>query len=177
MNINLEKYRKHHWFEDEEGNMYDPINDKPLPKDKEYFTYHVIHPCIYSETLTEYTYHPKHIHKDNSLYQAMLNFKWFRKWMFRRMKKIGASMTFQDIFTSHTAFNGGSKCIVAMVNSGDYTLSEAIYVYCNSCSRCMNVLERKYLGEDYGYEEFSEEWFKCNTECEWCKNLGDGKNP
>ena len=170
MKINLEKYKKYHWFEDKEGNVYDAVGVEPLPDDKDYFIYHVIESCVYSETLIEYSYHPKHLHEDNSFYQAMLHFKWFRNYMFRKMKKRKDQMTFLDIATFNTTFNAGSDCIVAMVNSGDYTLGEAIYVYCHSCERCENVLERKYLGEEYGYEEYSEQWKNCNTECEWCKD-------
>ena len=40
----------------------------------------------------------------------------------------------------------------------------------------MNVLLYKYLDGKDGYEEFSEEWQKCNTVCDWCKDLGDGKS-
>lgn len=67
--------------------------------------------------------------------------------------------------------HGNGKLIVAMVNSGDYELDEALAVYANACERCANVLWNKYLPEVDGYPEFSEEWKKCNTECDFCRGL------
>ena len=57
-----------------------------------------------------------------------------------------------------------------MVNSGDFTLEQAIWVYANSCERCMNALCYKYLNGADGYPEYSEEWKKCNTFCDFCKD-------
>ena len=64
----------------------------------------------------------------------------------------------------------------AMVNSGDFTLEQAIYVYANSCERCMNSLLYKYLDGKDGYPEYSEEWKKCNTQCDFCINEGENNN-
>ena len=64
---------------------------------------------------------------------------------------------------------------MAMVNSGDYTLQEALVVYSTACERCTNVLAYKYLNGADGYEEYSDEWKKCNTECDFCKNKEDTK--
>lgn len=64
---------------------------------------------------------------------------------------------------------------MAMVNSGDYTLQEALVVFSTACERCMNVLTYKYLNGADGYEEYSDEWEKCNTECDFCKNKEDAK--
>ena len=58
---------------------------------------------------------------------------------------------------------------LALANSGDYTLSEAIIIAAKSCERCMNVLANKY-GLDWGYDEGSEKWNKCGTSCEFCEN-------
>ena len=70
-----------------------------------------------------------------------------------------------------TSIGGGNQdVIMAMVNSGDYTLQEALVVYSTACERCMNVLAYKYLNGTDGYEEYSDEWKKCNTECDFCKN-------
>jgi hypothetical protein len=67
------------------------------------------------------------------------------------------------------AFNSGwsESLVLAMVNSGDYTLSEAIIIAARCCERCMNALAYKY-GLDWGYEEYSEEWQKCGTSCKFC---------
>ena len=73
-------------------------------------------------------------------------------------------------FCSHIGRSNG-KLIIAMVNSGDYELDEALVIYANACERCMNVLWNKYLPEMDGYPEFSEEWKQCNTECDFCKGL------
>lgn len=57
---------------------------------------------------------------------------------------------------------------LAMANSGDWKLSDAILIAANSCERCMNALAHKY-GLKWGYPEFGEEWRKCGTECDFCK--------
>lgn len=70
---------------------------------------------------------------------------------------------------------GNQDVIMAMVNSGDYTLQEALVVYSTACERCMNVLAYKYLNGADGYEEYSDDWKKCNTECDFCKIKEDTK--
>lgn len=59
--------------------------------------------------------------------------------------------------------------ILAMTNSGEYTLPEAIAVSEEACERCSNVLAYNYLNGEDGYVEGSEEWLKCNTECRFCR--------
>ena len=56
------------------------------------------------------------------------------------------------------------------MDSGDYELDEALVINATACERCSNVLDRKYLGKEYGYEEYSEEWQKCGTVCQFCKD-------
>ena len=63
------------------------------------------------------------------------------------------------------------RLAVAMVNSGDYELTDALGVLAHCCERCLNVLWNKYLPEEDGYEEFSEEWHKANTVCDFCRDL------
>lgn len=78
------------------------------------------------------------------------------------------------VLTSCTHLSRESgKLAVAMVNSGDYDLSDALAVLAQCCERCCNVLWNKYLPEEDGYEELSEEWYKANTVCEFCKDLGN----
>ena len=43
-------------------------------------------------------------------------------------------------------------------------------VFANACERCTNVLLHKYLNGADGYEEYSEEWKKANTVCDWCRD-------
>lgn len=66
--------------------------------------------------------------------------------------------------------SGCEKTILEMANSGDYTLSEALYLLSQCCERCTNVLIYKYINGEDGYPEYSEEWHKCNTVCRFCKN-------
>lgn len=75
----------------------------------------------------------------------------------------------REIFEGHITWND-DKTILGMVNSGDYTLSEAILVYTMACERCMNVLAYKYTNGKDGYPEHSDEWKKCGTSCKFCKN-------
>ena len=64
---------------------------------------------------------------------------------------------------------------MAIANSGDYSLTEAIIIAATSCERCMNVLALKY-GLNWGYEEGSEEWEKVGTSCQFCEdNVDDDK--
>ena len=63
---------------------------------------------------------------------------------------------------------GSEELILAMTNSGDYTLEEALAVYANACERCMNVLWYKYTDGKEGYAEYSEKWKKANTFCDFC---------
>ena len=64
---------------------------------------------------------------------------------------------------------GNQDVILAMANSGEYTLVEAIALYASCCERCMNALAYEYLDGQEGYEEYSDEWKKCNTVCRYCK--------
>ena len=79
--------------------------------------------------------------------------------------------------TWRTHIGGGNQnVLLAMANSGDYTLSEAIAVWANACERCMNVLAYKYLNGSDGYPEYSDEWKKCHTRCAYCREE-DNENP
>ena len=64
---------------------------------------------------------------------------------------------------------GNEDVVLAMANSGDYSLSEAIAVFGNACERYMNVLAYKYLNGADGYPEYSEEWKKANIVCDFCR--------
>lgn len=78
--------------------------------------------------------------------------------------------TYKHLGDINTHISGGNeKTILAMANSGDYTLGEAIMLWANACERCMNVLEFKYSGGVDGYAEHSNEWKRCGTECEFCR--------
>ena len=70
--------------------------------------------------------------------------------------------------STHLSRESG-RLAVAMVNSGDYDLYDALGVLANACERCINVLWDKYLPGEDGYPEYSEEWKKCNTVCDFCR--------
>lgn len=55
-----------------------------------------------------------------------------------------------------------------LANSGEYTLSESIIVTATCCERCMNALAHRY-GLEWGYPEYSKDWYKTNTECDFCR--------
>ena len=87
-------------------------------------------------------------------------------WFYGENRKKEAKPDFT--FTCHIG-RGNEDVLLAMANSGDYTLSEAIAVWANACERCMNVLTYKYLNGKDGYPEFGDEWKKCNTVCAYCR--------
>jgi hypothetical protein len=89
--------------------------------------------------------------------------KWWKPWG-RKWEATGSRVAF-----SSSTNIGDERIILAMANSGDYTLKEAIIAYSEACERCSNVLWHKYTNGAEGYIEGSEEWKKCNTRCKWCK--------
>lgn len=161
MNIDLSQF-KSFWFEDMDGRKYDEYEQ--IPEGTRFgVTYHIAWPCRFTETIDSYAYHPK-----NKFIQFLCRNEKFYRWISK-----GKPLTFEHIMTGEITYNSkwSQDCIVAMVNSGDYTLEQAIWVYVNSCERCMNVLLYKYLGGKEGYPEFSEEWKKSNTVCQFCKDI------
>lgn len=169
MRIDLKDLEMFHWYEDDYGNRYEceglrnNLPDEPL-------TYRVVHVNDVNDEFISYDYHPEYRHPDSHLYQAMLHFPWFYRLMYRRMKKRKEPKTFKHSYQLTTTWSGGQDVILAMVNSGDYTLREAIFIYTRACERCMNVLAYKYLNGKDGYAEGSNEWQKCNTVCDFCKD-------
>ena len=89
-----------------------------------------------------------------------------------RIRKDGGYGEKNRVMTGCTHLSRESgKLAVAMVNSGDYDLSDALAILAQACERCVNVLWNKYLPDEDGYEEFSEEWHKANTVCDFCRDL------
>lgn len=188
--FNLSRLERGHWFEDNEGNVYlDPsfhLDSEQLPDGKLF--YYAIHPCVYSEEVAIYDYHPEDYHTSNHFYQAMLQFPWFKNWMKKRMAKSDRyTRTYKHLLTDTSSIGIVSQeLIFAMVESGDYNLAEAFYIVGRSCERCLNVLIYKYLadwthlnrlrkvlGDDYsdtGYAKYSQAWHDAGTSCEFCKN-------
>jgi hypothetical protein len=84
---------------------------------------------------------------------------WPKKWEGYGSKKV---------VSFHSGYSEGLA--LAIANSGDYTLSEAIIISAISCERCMNALAYKY-GLDWGYEEGREKWEKAGTSCQFCEKF------
>ena len=72
----------------------------------------------------------------------------------------------REIYSATSSWS--EDLVLAIANSGDYSLSASIIIAATSCERCMNVLAHKY-GLDWGYEEGSEDWKKTNTSCQFCE--------
>lgn len=153
MKINFEKLEKKFWFEDEEGNEV----SKEDPKAR---YYRHSFPLELHEYLDEYCYHPKN---------PIIKFLCRKSRKFHQWVGKGKDKTFKTILDCRTTWSGGQDVILAMANSGEFTLEKAIWVYANSCERCMNVLAHKYLNGADGYEEYSDEWKKCGTVCDFCR--------
>lgn len=70
--------------------------------------------------------------------------------------------------------------ILAIANSGDYTLGESVILVAECCERCLNAISYKYTKGKEGYPEGSDEWKRCGTVCTFCKDIkekekhGDG---
>ena len=173
MHINYTKLNKKHWFEDSDGNeimtkenTFDQVQDiiKREISDSDNVFYKRCFPMELRESIDEYCYHPT-----NGLV------KWLCKKnnCFYRLVSKGKDRTFKNIMTVTHSFGGdlSQRCIVAMVNSGNFTLEQAIWVFGNSCERCTNVLLYTYLNGEDGYEEYSDEWKKSGGSCAFCWGL------
>lgn len=152
MKIDLTELKRHYWFEDCEGHVVEKDDPKAA-------VYRYCFPLTLYDEFYSYDYHPK-----NPIVRLLCR----NHFLYRLISKNRAK-TFRPMAVFHTTYGSGSDCIVAMVNSGDYTLEEAIWVYAKSCERCMNALCYKYLYGADGYPEHSEEWNKCNTVCDFCR--------
>ena len=158
MKIDFSKLEKKCWFEDENGNVVERDNSNAC-----YYKHSF--PLEIHEYIDEYCYHPQN---------PIVKFLCRKNQRFYKWISNGKPKTFRTILDGRTTFGCGQECIVAMVNSGDFTLEQAIWTYANSCERCMNVLEYKYTNGKEGYAEYSEEWKRCNTVCDFCKDEEGG---
>ena len=143
MKIDKNRLKLGIWYEGKNGEYipYDGANFDP-PKDA--YTYHASFPLEVSEKI--------YIVRDEN------------------GKIVDKPFNERHLMTG-TSSIGRCTCdvILAMANSGDYTLPEAIAVYSNACERCMNVLTYKYLNGKRGYPEYSEQWERCGTVCDFCR--------
>lgn len=163
MKIDYAKLEKKHWFEDEHGNEIPEEDvDKVIGEGNRAVFYRHCFPLELHDYIDEYCYHPEN---------PIIKFLCRKSQRFYNWISVGKERTFKTILDGRTSFGGkwAQDCIVAMVNSGDFTLEQAIWRFANSCERCMNSLLYKYLDGKDGYPEYSEEWRKCNTECDFCR--------
>ncbi len=187
MKIDKSKLKVGIWYEDENGNVYRNSDGGcgERPNDK-CTSYHTCFPLSVSEDVSMY-YDNKETCKHPLKYRKRTG-GWVKgikgcKCTNCGKEKVGKSSipfalmpwkpgcdTYHLITGNRSLSDLSGKCVVAMVNSGDYTLSEALVVMATSCERCMNVLLYKYLNGEDGYEEYSEEWKKANTVCDFCRD-------
>lgn len=137
--MKIDKKELNRWFWFEDENG-EVIEGEDITDNEQYATYHSLNPLRLSEEISTFNYD-----KEKGC---------------RRYKYLG---------TFNTSFATMQDVIIAMVNKGDYTLGEAIMLCATCCERCMNVLAYKYLDGKDGYAEYSEEWYKVNTVCKFCK--------
>jgi len=166
MNINKADLNRFHWYEDENGNIIDIADDgstSEVVRNGYGITYHSLFPLEITEHIDSYCWKPK-----TRLQKFLCKFKPLYRLL---EKKHHTEKTFNHLVDFNTHIGGGNQdVIMAMVNSGDYTLSQALVLWSQSCERCMNVLAYNYGCND-GYAEFSEEWKKCNTVCKFCEDI------
>ena len=153
------------WWEDCDGNVIE-VPDDGIGDDvaneliKSGITYHSCFPLEITEHIYNYCWKPK---------TKLQKFLCKSKTLYRILeKKHHTEKTYNHMFDVNYNI-GDEDVIMAMVNSGDYTLSQALMLWSQSCERCMNVLAFKYLDGKDGYPEHSNEWKKCNTVCRFCE--------
>lgn len=67
--------------------------------------------------------------------------------------------------------------VTAMIRSNEWTAEDALMVYAQACSRCMNVLANHYLGDGEGFKFGSDEYWNTNTCCEMCLPVAGDPHP
>ena len=185
MKIDKNKLRLGIWNEDIEGNMYRIDNEVKKPNG-DIRSYHVCFPTEINERVEMY-YDNKDTCKHPLKYRKRTH-GWIKGVKGCKCEKCGKTKTGKSyipfafmkwdngsdtytLFTSNTHLGKYSqKCVVAMVNSGDYELDEALVINATACERCGNVLIHKYFNGEDGYEEYSEEWQNCETICQFWKD-------
>lgn len=181
MKIDKEKHLEILWYEDEGGNVIPSYEDFCEPKGAVYqvtrfpksltTTYLKL---INQEDVDKCRHPRKHITNTYGWVDGVVGrecklcygTQTKKKWHLWPKKWNGCGA--KNVFEGQSTWND-EETVLAMANSGDYTLSEAIIIYASSCERCINVLAFTYTNGKNGYAEYSEEWHKCGTSCEFCK--------
>ena len=186
MNIDKSKLKIGIWYEDSEGNMYKPDYAGNRPKDVDVKTYNTSFPSEVTTTTSfvnenkDTCRHPLRFRKRTTGWVKGIKgcectrckkTKTGKSYIPFAFMKWSNAPDFIGHFTSSVTLGKFSQdCIVAMVNSGDYEFNEAMVVMASACERCMNVLLYKYLDGKDGYLEYSDEWKKAGTVCDFCRN-------
>lgn len=169
------------WYEDENGNKIKCGKDE-YPSNARYQVSRF--PCTLI-TNHLYLYHQEEVDKcDHPVDNVEPTDGWIDGVVGRRCTKCGGTQTKKESEPWPDKWYGGGsreafsvRCgwqddlVLAMVNCKDYTLTQAIIIAANSCERCTNALAYKY-GLSWGYPEYSEEWKKCGTVCDFCRDEG-----
>lgn len=142
MKIDITKFQNL-WCKDSDGNIinYEGHPDNIDFKPNKYYTLHRCFPLQVIEEVDTYNINPETGNRERA----------------------------NTCILTNSLCHLSGECAVAMVNSGDYTLEQALWIMANACERCSNALTYKYLNGKYGYPEDSDKYRNCNTECEFCK--------
>ena len=170
------------WYEDEAGNKYIPKVENPYedipPKEFKYFhsrfpniLKHDILVKIDKDEIAKCN-HPKEFVRINHDLIDGVEGEICDKCGGHRLKENGIWGDWEGSGTRpFMSFDSSwsNDLVLAMANSGDYNLNDAIIVAATSCERCMNALAHQY-DLDWGYPKFSKKWVESNTRCEFCED-------
>jgi len=97
--------------------------------------------------------------------------KYWKTYSIRTINESVYKINKKGNFNKFIGFNStySPDLVLAIVKSGDYDYSEAQIIASQSCERCMNALAYKY-GLDWGYPEYSLEWYESGTSCKFCED-------
>jgi len=87
--------------------------------------------------------------------------------------KVGSS---KKMMEGESSWSDDLVCAMIRGDKGHQpmTASRAIQIAAKACERCMNSLAHEY-GLTWGYPEYSPEWQKCRTSCQWCDETQNKK--
>lgn len=171
------------WYEDEDGNKFFPTqDDNPSTIPKQYnfqisrFPHILRTNClriIREEDVEACEHDPKFIMPTGGWINGVEGRK-CSKCHGVQVKKINENWpTKWNSGHSTPSFEGNSswneELVLAITNSGEYTLSQAIIISSEACERCMNALAERF-GLQWGYKLHSPQWFDSNTTCDFCKD-------
>lgn len=167
------------WYEDENGNKIECAEDEYCPKGAVFqvsrfpFRLTTSHLKLVSQDEVNKCRHPrKHVHPTYGWIDGIVGreckvchgTQTKKKWHLWPRKWDGHGS--RSYFTANQGWQ--QDLALAIANTKEYTLNEAIIIAATSCERCTNALAHKY-GLDWGYPEYGEEWQKCGTQCHFCK--------